>query len=210
MYFSKLILAAAAAIGLTVDSARLVVADEPVKASPEQVADTLAKMFESASPEWRKRIEQDETQRVCSLSRNRLSPAEADKMIAREKTRVAFPADGKLLGDWRAGEKLAQIGTGGQFTDAPDTVHGANCYACHELTKREVSFGTLGPSLVGYGKTHGYAADAAKAAYARIFDMQSAVACSIMPRFGANKFLTEAQIKDVTALLFDPGSPVNK
>jgi sulfur-oxidizing protein SoxX len=31
-----------------------------------------------------------------------------------------------------------------------------------------------------------------------------------MPRFGHNGVLTEAQIKDVMALLFDPASPVNK
>jgi L-cysteine S-thiosulfotransferase len=34
--------------------------------------------------------------------------------------------------------------------------------------------------------------------------------CSNMPRFGYHKFLSEQQIKDVTAYLFDPQSPVNK
>ena len=43
-------------------------------------------------------------------------------------------------------------------------------------------------------------------------DLQFAgrVACSNMPRFGANKVLTEKQIKDLVAFLFDPESPVNK
>jgi sulfur-oxidizing protein SoxX len=31
-----------------------------------------------------------------------------------------------------------------------------------------------------------------------------------MPRFGTNHVLTEQQIKDIVALLFDPESPVNK
>jgi sulfur-oxidizing protein SoxX len=31
-----------------------------------------------------------------------------------------------------------------------------------------------------------------------------------MPRFGHQGILTEAQIKNVTALLLDPESPVNK
>jgi sulfur-oxidizing protein SoxX len=31
-----------------------------------------------------------------------------------------------------------------------------------------------------------------------------------MPRFGHKGILTEQQIKDVTALLMDPDSPVNK
>ena len=36
------------------------------------------------------------------------------------------------------------------------------------------------------------------------------LACSNMPRFGANKVLNEKQIQDLVALLFDPESPVNK
>jgi sulfur-oxidizing protein SoxX len=31
-----------------------------------------------------------------------------------------------------------------------------------------------------------------------------------MPRFGANGVLSEQQIKDLVAFLFDPESPVNK
>jgi sulfur-oxidizing protein SoxX len=31
-----------------------------------------------------------------------------------------------------------------------------------------------------------------------------------MPRFGANKVLSEKQIKDLVAFLFDPESPINK
>ena len=34
--------------------------------------------------------------------------------------------------------------------------------------------------------------------------------CSSMPRFGLTKALSEQQIKDVVAYLFDPESPVNK
>ena len=31
-----------------------------------------------------------------------------------------------------------------------------------------------------------------------------------MPRFGHSQILTEQQMRDVTALLLDPASPVNK
>ena len=31
-----------------------------------------------------------------------------------------------------------------------------------------------------------------------------------MPRFGHSEILTEAQVKDLVALLMDPESPVNK
>jgi sulfur-oxidizing protein SoxX len=43
-----------------------------------------------------------------------------------------------------------------------------------------------------------------------INDMKGYSLCSAMPRFGAKGVLTEQQIKDVMALLFDPASPVNQ
>ncbi|MBN9354784.1 MAG: sulfur oxidation c-type cytochrome SoxX, partial [Hyphomicrobium denitrificans] len=85
-----------------------------------------------------------------------------------------------------------------------------NCYACHQLSKTELSYGTLGPSLTNFGKDRELNLEAAKAAYAKIYNAQSVNACSHMPRFGAHKFLTEQQIKDVVAFLFDKDSPVNK
>ena len=73
-----------------------------------------------------------------------------------------------------------------------------------------MSFGTLGPSLTAYGKNRRFKPEEAKAAYAKIYNAQSVQPCSNMPRFGHNKFLTVEQIKDLTAYLFDPESPVNK
>ena len=67
-----------------------------------------------------------------------------------------------------------------------------------------------GPSLTNYGKDRQYDPAQIKRAWAKIYDSQSQAACSNMPRFGVNKVLTEAQIKDIMALLFDPESPVNK
>jgi L-cysteine S-thiosulfotransferase len=123
---------------------------------------------------------------------------------------IVFPADGNVLGDWKAGEKVAQSGAGGQFSDAPDTVKGGNCYACHQMAKSEVSYGTLGPNLQDYGKIRKFDAAEAKNVYAKVFNAQSVQACSNMPRFGFHKFLTEQQLKDVTAYLMSPDSPVNK
>jgi sulfur-oxidizing protein SoxX len=167
-------------------------------------------MFGKASPEWKQRVTQDETQRTCSEHRNDPPPAEASKILAREKATVVFPVDGILLGDWKAGEKVAQSGQGGQFTDNDKTANGGNCYACHQLAPMEVSYGTLGPSLLAYGKVRGFSPDEAKTAYAKIYNAQSLTACSLMPRFGYHKFLSEQQLKDVLAYLFDPQSPVNK
>jgi sulfur-oxidizing protein SoxX len=179
-------------------------------ADPAAVEAVIKETFKSASAEWKARIEQDETQRVCSAYRNNLPPAEFAKVLAREKANIVLPADGQVLGNWREGQKLAQRGTGGQFSDAADTPRGGNCYACHQLSKAELSFGTLGPSLSEYGKIRKYAPDEAKAAYAKIYNAQAVMPCSNMPRFGHSKFLTESNIKDLTAYLFDPDSPVNK
>ncbi len=49
-----------------------------------------------------------------------------------------------------------------------------------------------------------------KYTWAKLYNSQSYKACSNMPRFGHNGILTEAQLKDVMALLLDPESPVNK
>jgi sulfur-oxidizing protein SoxX len=158
------------------------------------------------------RLNQDEVQALCSRKPDDppLPKAQEEKINAAQKATIRYPADGKLLGDWRAGEKIAQTGVGKQFSDDPKRPAGGNCYACHQLTKEEISYGTIGPSLYHFGKIRGYGEDMQKYAYGKIYNPQAYSACSSMPRFGHNQILTEQQIKDVTALLMDPKSPVNK
>lgn len=180
------------------------------RADPATVETYLKSTFGKAPPEWQARIEPDETLKACNAHRNDVPSGEADKIIKRELAKVVYPADGKLLGDWKEGRKVANNGRGGQFSDPPGTVAGGNCYACHQLELAEVSYGTLGPSLTNYGKDRKYDPEEAKNAYTKIYNSQAVVPCSNMPRFGANKVLTEQQIKDLVALLFDPQSPVNK
>ena len=43
-----------------------------------------------------------------------------------------------------------------------------------------------------------------------IYNPNATFPCTNMPRFGANGILTEQQIADVMAYLFDPASLVNK
>lgn len=175
------------------------------------IVDTYVKAtFGKAPPEWQERIVPDETLKTCNAFHNNVPSKEADAIVKRELAKVVYPADGKFLGDWKEGRKVANNGRGGQFSDPPDTVAGGNCYACHQLEKSEVSFGTLGPSLTNYGKDRKYAPDEIKNAFTKIYDSQAVFACSNMPRFGANKVLSEKQIQDLVALLFDPESPVNK
>ena len=179
-------------------------------ADPATVDTYLTSTFGKASSEWRARIEPDETLKLCNQYRNDVPAAEADKIVAREQAKVVYPADGKMLGNWKEGAKIANNGRGGQFSDDANTEAGGNCYACHQMEKQELSYGTLGPSLTAYGKDRNYAPDAIKSAFTKIFDSQAVLACSNMPRFGANKVLTEKQITDLVAFLFDPESPVNK
>ena len=167
--------------------------------------------FASRGQATLERLEQDDVQRTCSQYAGKTPPAEvAHRLEAAQLATVTYPADGKLLGDWRAGERVAQQGVGLQFSDPPGSPVGGNCYACHQLSTAEISYGTIGPSLYRFGKTRGYTDEARKYVYAKVFNAQAFNACSNMPRFGYKHILTEQQIKDVTALLLDPDSPVNR
>ena len=164
-----------------------------------------------APPEWQTRLTQDETMAACSQYRNNPPRAVAEAIVAREKASIKYPADGKLMGDWKKGQKLAQSGYGGRFTDYPPrTENGGNCYACHQLSSEELSFGTLGPSLLEYGKSRKFSEADVKAVYDRIYNPQVAVACASMPRLGANGHLSIEQIKDLVAYVMSSDSPVNK
>ena len=157
------------------------------------------------------RLDQDETQRLCSKPPAQELPKEVSARIEKANLdKIRYPADGKLLGDWKSGERIAQSGQGMQFNDDPKRPSGANCYACHQLSKAEISYGTIGPSLYNFGKLRGTGEAIQRYAYGKIYNAQAFSACSNMPRFGHNGILTEQQMKDLTALLVDPNSPVNK
>jgi sulfur-oxidizing protein SoxX len=159
------------------------------------------------------RLDQSELQQVCSeasLTNKDLPKDVRERLEKQQMATIRYPADGKFLGDWKAGERVAQTGVGLQWTDGEKTVNGGNCYACHELSPQELSFGNIGPSLKGYGKLRGNSEAVVKYTWGKIWNTHAYNACSSMPRFGDAGILTEAQIKDVMALLLDPNSPVNK
>lgn len=167
--------------------------------------------FKSKGPATMERmLNQDEAQQLCSEFGKDLPKEKAAALEAAQLKKVKYPADGKLLGDWKAGEKIAQNGRGMQSSDKVGGVNGGNCYACHQLTKEEISFGNIGPSLYNYGKLRGQSEPILQYTWAKIYNAQAFTACSNMPRFGHNGILTENQIKDLMALLLDPASPVNK
>lgn len=69
---------------------------------------------------------------------------------------IKQPSDGKYIGDWKKGEAIAQSGRGATWTDTASTPIGGGCYNCHQIDKKEISYGTIGPSLWNYGKMRGY------------------------------------------------------
>jgi sulfur-oxidizing protein SoxX len=156
------------------------------------------------------RLAEDGLQAICNRSGNKPPKKIAERMEADQLAGVKFPADGKLLGDWKEGEKIAQSGRGFTWTDNPGLPVGGNCYNCHQIAPQETSFGTVGPSLYQFGKLRGNSPEIQKYTYSRIFNSKSYNLCSEMPRFGHIGALDEKQIKDLVALLLDPDSPVNK
>lgn len=155
-------------------------------------------------------LNQDDAQRLCSEYPADLPKEMAEKLETEQLKLVKYPADGKYLGTWQEGEKIAQNGRGMQSSDAIGSPNGGNCYACHQITKQEISFGNIGPSLYQYGKLRGQSEEMMKYTWAKIYNAQAFRACSNMPRFGHKGILNEQQIKDVMALLLDPQSPANK
>lgn len=164
------------------------------------------------------RLTQDTGQQACSEATP--PPAELARRIEAEAlATVRWPQGGQYIGDWRAGEKLAQNGRGMTWTDSSKApgANGGQCYNCHQIDRKEISFGTIGPSLWNYGKLRGVKdpADPASAAivqytWAKIWNSKAYAACSNMPRFGHAGLLDEGQLRDVMALLLDPRSPVNQ
>ena len=178
-----------------------------------EITIALKASFKEAGSAKLDRLDQTPLQRACtavSRSGKPLDEKLREELQATALASVKYPADGKYLGDWKRGEAVAQNGRGLQFSDAANTVAGGNCYACHQIDKAEIAYGNIGPSLTGYGKLRGQTDATVKYTWARIWNSHSFNACANMPRFGDAGILTEAQIKDVMALLLDPASPVNQ
>jgi sulfur-oxidizing protein SoxX len=176
-------------------------------------AEMLRTGFKNAGTVTVERLKQDETQAFCSdpeTSTAKDSAKRAEAIEAANLATVKWPSDGKFLGDWKAGEALAQSGRGLTWTDGANQANGGNCYNCHQIDAKEISYGTIGPSLHQYGKLRGNTEEVQRATWAKIFNSKAANACSNMPRAGHMAILSEKGIKDIMALLLDPESPVNK
>jgi sulfur-oxidizing protein SoxX len=159
------------------------------------------------------RVAQDDFHQLCSEPAKAAAPETAalrDRLQQAALAAIKPPADGKYLGDWKNGEKIAQSGRGATWTDKPGAENGGGCYNCHQIDRKEISHGTIGPTLWNYGKLRGNSDAIVTYTWNRLNNSKAYNACSNMPRFGHAGLLTEKQIKDLMALLLDPASPVNQ
>lgn len=166
------------------------------------------------------RLVQDDANRECSAADVAGKPIDekvAKAIEAANLKTIKWPSDGKFLGDWKQGEQIAQSGRGMTWSDAAGSANGGNCYNCHQIDKKEISFGTIGPSLYNYGKIRGVTDPASPESkpiveytWGKIWNSKAYNACSNMPRAGHAGVLNEQQVRHIMALLLDPKSPVNQ
>ncbi|WP_114653020.1 sulfur oxidation c-type cytochrome SoxX [Polynucleobacter necessarius] len=173
----------------------------------------MSNSFEAKGQAGLDRLDQDAAQKFCSNPVNLDGggdPKVREKIQKENLAMIKQPSDGKYIGDWKSGEKIAQSGRGATWRDKPGSVNGGGCYNCHQISPKEISYGNIGPSLTGYGKLRGYSKEVVAYTWNRINNSKAYNVCSNMPRFGHFKLLNEKQMQDVMALLLDPESPVNK
>jgi sulfur-oxidizing protein SoxX len=173
----------------------------------------MSSSFQAKGQAGLDRLDQDAAQKFCSNPVNLDGggdPKTRERIQKENMATIKQPSDGKYLGDWKSGEKIAQSGRGATWSDKAGSVNGGGCYNCHQINIKEVSYGNIGPSLWNYGKLRGYSKEVVEYTWNRINNSKAYNVCSNMPRFGHFKLLTEKQMQDVMALLLDPESPVNK
>ena len=164
------------------------------------------------------RLKQDLGQQACSDAKP-ISDELAERVRDEALATVKWPSGGQYFGNWVEGERIAQSGRGMTWTDptADAKANGGNCYNCHQIDNKELSYGTIGPSLWNYGKMRGItdvtaatAAPIVQYTWGKLWNSKAYAACSNMPRFGHKNLLNEEQIRHLMSLLLDPRSPVNR
>ena len=177
--------------------------------TPAEVQKVMQRDFHPRGQATMERLTQDGVQRVCTETRDK-PPADVAKALEADQMKtIAFP-EGSLMGDWKRGEAIAQSGRGMTWADKPGDAAGGSCYNCHELSPKELSHGTIGPSLRAFGKTRGSGPEIQRYVYGKIYNSKAYNLCSQMPRLGLSGTLTPEQIRHLVALLLDPASPVNE
>lgn len=186
----------------------------PDQAATRQIAEKMVSEGFTASPVFAKRLVQDRSQRICSkIAGAKLTQEEAAEVVSLARASIQYPASGKLVGDWKVGDKLAHDGAGDRILRGKlekRKENGGLCQNCHALAPGEINVGNVGPSLTGYGLQRGNSEAIAKLTYERIYNAWAYSPCSNMPRLGATRHLTPEQVTHMVAYLLDPQSPVNR
>ncbi len=211
----------------------------------QHISQLIRDSFESFGIAGVDRLNQDQTQAYCSQQAENASAVEISKnteqnatdLALMEKIRVqnqsliSLPQDLNYFGDYKRGESIAQDGRGRTWSDSAEQENGGNCYNCHQLSKEELSYGSLGPSLYKYGFLRGVSnlktfneltsnpssSPLVQYTWGVLVNSKAFNVCTVMPRFGipvglvhSKAILNENQLKDLMSLLLDPRSPVNQ
>jgi L-cysteine S-thiosulfotransferase len=192
------------------------------KMTPEELAEYL--IFEAGGFKLdqevqeggtaRQRMVQDDVQKTCSNLEGVKPDMETLLEVSKQaRETIVYPEEGIKLGDWKRGAELAWSGygfrVGHRMDDHENNEIGGNCYNCHQIGTDRTG-GTIGPSLVGFGRIRGTSDAIKKYTYDVIYNSHSAFPCTNMPRFGVSNYLDQQSIADIMAYLLDPESPVNQ
>ena len=134
-----------------------------------EFTDMMDRSFKTTGIAAKHRMYQLDFQRECSTgkepSKKVLQAIEAEQL----KT-IRYPADGKYFGNWKEGEKIALSGRGLTWTDKTPLDYGGGCYNCHQMSHKEISYGTIGTPLLDYGKLRGNSEDVIKYTWGKIYN----------------------------------------
>lgn len=187
----------------------------PDATATRETAETMVShSFTAPDPKLLTRLRQDRAQMICSkIGAAPLSNDEAAEVVSLSRAAMKYPASGKLIGDWKIGDRLAHDGAGdriqyGALEKRPS--NGGLCQNCHALEPAEINVGNVGPSLTGYGLQRGQSREVVKYTYEHIYNAWAFLPCSNMPRLGATGHLTADQVAHLVAYLVDSQSPLNR
>jgi len=197
---------------------------QKAKKSEEEEVMQVLKSGLSTDPRFAWKINQDESQKICSNypSREAMPAKEIQRVMENESKNIKYPQLGIFWGDINEGKKIVENPRGGRyaFYGFSDKMadKGGNCYACH-LIEKGVPGGTMGPILTGYGKRYEItkenmnspeSLEKLKTVYNIIYNSWAMYPCSSMPRFGYHGVLSPVDVLNIATFLLHPDSPVNK
>jgi len=163
---------------------------------PSYITPELQRLIQAGGQNYSNTLlRQAPDQALCSIHRNRLPADVLGPFIEAQRQTIKYPADGKLMGDWKKGEAIY------------NTLARGNCFSCHVGSPLNIG-GNVGPSLEKYGQ-RGTSEAVQKYTYEVIYNTWAYFPCTVMYRFGHGGLLKPEEIAHVVAYLLDPASDFN-